>query len=334
MPTTATQHDPSTDSAAVADVVDVASLLGSLAEPARLRLLRVLEDHELSVGELALVMQLPQSTLSRHLKALLDAGFITRRAVRTAGYYRLITTDLAPGAHAVWSAVRDRLPEDDLARDHLRVQAVLAERPTDSLGFFGRIAGAWDAVRGNLFGDHFTHPALLTLLRPEWTVADIGCGTGNAAEALAPSVDRVICVDASDEMLDAAGKRLARFENVELRTGPAETLPIDDRSVDAVVMMLLLHHLPDPAAALREAGRVLRTDRMGGAVLVVDMVDHRQDEYRRSMGHHHLGFTPEQITQLFRDAGLPTPRIVPLSPDPQGQGPALFAASAWIETRS
>ena len=43
-----------------------------LADPTRLRLLRLLERHELGVGELCEVLQIPQSTVSRHLKVLTD----------------------------------------------------------------------------------------------------------------------------------------------------------------------------------------------------------------------------------------------------------------------
>jgi DNA-binding transcriptional ArsR family regulator len=50
------------------------SLMDSLADPTRLRLLRLLERNELGVAELCHVLQLPQSTVSRHLKVLMDEG--------------------------------------------------------------------------------------------------------------------------------------------------------------------------------------------------------------------------------------------------------------------
>ena len=68
--------------------------LAALAEPTRLRVLRILDGHELSVGELAQVVQLPQSTVSRHLKVLTDSGWLVRRSEGTATLYRVIFDEL------------------------------------------------------------------------------------------------------------------------------------------------------------------------------------------------------------------------------------------------
>ena len=64
-------------------------------------MLRLLDREELAVGELASALQLPQSTMSRHLKALFEAGIIGKRAEGTATLYRL---SRASGA----TASRDR----------------------------------------------------------------------------------------------------------------------------------------------------------------------------------------------------------------------------------
>ena len=58
--------------------------LALLAEPVRIRILALLEQQELVVGELVRILQLPQSTVSRHLKALRTAGWIERRSEGTA----------------------------------------------------------------------------------------------------------------------------------------------------------------------------------------------------------------------------------------------------------
>src|SRR5688572_21011658 len=83
--------------------------LNALSEVNRLRILRALEAEELSVGELARIVQLPQSTVSRHLKALLSAGLVGKRARGTASMYRLRADELAAAAAALWSAARDEL---------------------------------------------------------------------------------------------------------------------------------------------------------------------------------------------------------------------------------
>lgn len=309
--------------------------LASLGDAMRLRMLRLLEREELSVGELAKVVQLPQSTVSRHLKILAEsvgvssngAGWLAKRAEGTATLYRVVLDDLLPASRALWLTVRDQMGADapELAEDLHRLQAVLAERRTDTQTFFGRLAGEWDGVRNELFGEVFTPQALLALLPSEWTVADLGCGTGNAAELLAPLVKRVIAVDQSGPMLSAARKRLAHVSNVEFVEGSLEKLPLANASVDAAVCVLVLHHLPDPAAAVAEMARIIRP---GGVVLVIDMTEHTRDAYRHTMGHRWLGFSRSGMTEMITQAGLGQIRYVVLPADSTAKGPALFTCSA------
>lgn len=306
--------------------ISIATRLDALAEPVRLRVLRLLEREELSVGEVASVVQLPQSTVSRHLKVLADAGWLIKRAEGTATLYRLVLDDLDPAGRSLWLAVRDTLGQTpDLAEDDRRLTAVLVERRADSQQFFGRVAGQWDDLRSELFGQRFMLPALLTLLPRDWVVADVGCGTGNVAELLAPHVRQVIAVDQSGPMLQAARKRLARTPNVTFVRGDAEALPVDDTSVDAAVCMLVLHHLADPASAMRELARILRP---GGIALVVDMLEHDRESYRHTMGHRWLGFSADQVAELARSAGLEQVSIQTIPSTPEARGPGLFACSA------
>jgi ArsR family transcriptional regulator len=302
----------------------VVAWLATLSDLARLRVLRLLEREELSVGELARVMQLPQSTVSRHLKALLDGGWVRRRVEGTAGYYRLIVEALPEGARELWRFARERLGEvaatgDD---DH-RLAEVLLERSSDSRWFFGRFAGEWDELRRTLFGSGFTAEALLGLLPAGLVVADLGCGTGNVSQCLAPHVRRVIAIDREPAMLAAARARLGAFANVEFRAGEMDALPLDDGSVDAAVTSLVMHHFEDPVPAVREMARVLRP---GGRALIIDMVVHDRESYRYQMGHRHLGFAESELRRWAGAAGLRLAAYHRLHPDTTAKGPGLFAA--------
>ena len=303
---------------------ELLSRLAAMGDLVRWRVLALLEREELGVGEVARTLQVPQSTASRHLKSLLDGGWVARRSEGPSGLYRLAGPAMPAEARTLWELARpalDRHPE--ASQDLARLASVLADRRTDSRAFFGRVGGEWSDVRRDLFGDRVTALALLDLLDPAWKVADLGCGTGEASQLLAPCVSRVIAIDREKAMLDAARRRLAGRSNIEFRQGALESLPLTDGEVDAAVMMLVMHHVPDPAASLAEAARGVRS---GGFVLVVDLVPHDRRAYAASMGHLHMGFGEAALRQAARAAGVELLRHRELPPEPKTAGPGLFAA--------
>jgi ArsR family transcriptional regulator len=303
--------------------------LASLAEPTRSRILLLLDGHELTVSELCGVVQLPQSTVSRHLKALSDAGWVAGRSEGTSRLYAMASDDLDdldPAARRLWRLVREQVGATPAAeQDQRRLQAILAERRSKSQEFFASSAGQWDRLRDELFGDRFHLAALAAFAGGDWTVGDLGCGTGQVSAALAPFVARVIAVDASAAMLDAAGARLRGLGGVELRRGEIEALPIDDGALDAATLMLVLHHVPEPPRALADVARALKPR---GRLVLVDMLPHDREQYRQQMGHVWLGFGEEQVRGLLAGAGFEQLRVVPLPPDPRAKGPTLFVATA------
>lgn len=299
--------------------------LAALGDMARLRILRLLDGRELSVGELARALQLPQSTVSRHLKLLHDGGWVVKRSEGTASLYCLLPDTLDAQAGALWQVARDQIgTTSTLQEDDSRLAEVLAARREDSKTFFGRLGSEWDHLRHELFGNRFTTEALLGFVGSDWIIADLGCGTGNAAEFLAPFVRKVIAVDREKAMLDAARKRLAAFSNAEFRQGELAALPIGDGEIDAAMIYLVLHHVEDPDAAVKDTARTLRP---GGVLLIVDMVAHDRESYRYTMGHLYLGFDETTVRGWAHAAGLTMVRYHRLHPDTNGKGPGLFAAT-------
>lgn len=300
--------------------------LSALADTTRSRILLLLDRHELTVSELCGIMQLPQSTVSRHLKALADSGWISARAEGTSNVYAMTRDDLDGSARRLWALVREQVgPTPAAVHDQRRAQTVLAERRTKSQEFFSSSAGQWDRLRDDLFGVRFHLAALPAFADSAWTVGDLGCGTGQMTAALAPFVAHIIAVDASAAMLQAARRRLHTFDNVELRRGELEALPIDDARLDAATLALVLHHLPEPDRALADVARVLKPR---GRLLIVDMLPHDRESYRQQMGHVWLGFSDDHVRRILDESGFGDVRIVPLSPDPKSKGPGLFVATA------
>jgi ArsR family transcriptional regulator len=322
-------RNPAGQAAGGAD--DLIELLRTLADPIRLRLLRLLElqpqngNGGLSVGELGDILKLPQSTVSRHLKTLTDAHITDVRREGTSMFYRLSEGGNSPTQAAskqLRSLARSHLENDPIAKaDTHRLTAILRRResfarPADS--FFGKHAPRWDQIRAQWFGDTFHLEALLALLDPNWTIADIGTGTGAMLPLLAPHVKQVIAIDPSPAMLKAARSRIKdqNLENVDLRqgsvgglNGETESLPIEDGSVDVALLALVLAYTPDPSAALQEIKRILKP---GGIVLIIDLQPHAVELFRTELNHRWMGFPQEDLIAWLKEAGFHSPRWHPL----------------------
>jgi ArsR family transcriptional regulator len=301
-----------------------------LADPTRLRLLRLLERHELGVAALCDILQLPQSTVSRHLKVLSDEGWVGSRSRGTTRLYRM-KGEQSPAARRLWLLSRDQTDGWPTARqDRHRLTRRLARQSPPSQAFFAGATGQWDRLREEAYGRAFTPTALVGLLPRDWVVADLGCGTGHAAAALSPQVARVIGVDQSLAMLKAARKRTAGLANVELRQGRLEALPLGDEGCDGALLLLALTYVAEPAAVLAEMTRILRP---GGRAVIVDLLRHDRDEFRRRMGHQGFGFEPEELQVMLEAAGLEQVACRELPPEPGARGPALLLATMQRKRR-
>ncbi len=300
--------------------------LGGLHDPLRLRLLILLESHELSVGELAATVQSPQSTVSRHLKRLLETGWILRRSVGPQALYRHAGEDVDSEGQGLWRAASAGLDADPASAEDLRrVQEILAQRHVDSRTYFGSLGGDWTDVRDRLFGDAAAWAWMPALIDQDAVVADLGCGTGQMAAILAPWVARIEAVDREPAMLDAARTRLADYDNIRFHLADMTRSPLAGQHVDLAIFGLVLHHVEDPSTAISNAAECIRP---GGRIFVLDMIRHDRDEYRDTMGHVHLGFDQKQLAGWFAEAGLQSCHWQPLRPDPNAAGPGLFVATA------
>ncbi|HET9599551.1 MAG TPA: metalloregulator ArsR/SmtB family transcription factor [Anaeromyxobacteraceae bacterium] len=301
------------------------AVLGSLADPTRLRLLVLLERHELGVVELCDVLRLPQSSVSRHLKVLAEEGWLASRREGTAHLY-CMADGLAPASRRLWKVARAETEGwSTVEHDALRLARRLATRREEADAFFAGAAGEWERLRAELYGRAFAEEAMLAVLPRGLVVADLGCGTGDLAARLAPHVGRVLAVDRSAAMLRSARRRLEGLANVELHRADLEALPIEDGACDAALLVLALSYVAEPEPVLAEAARVVRP---GGAVAVLDLSQHGDEAFRRRMGQATLGFEPAALSALLARAGLAAASCRPLPPEAGARGPALLVARA------
>ncbi len=280
-----------------------------LADETRLRILALLAEVELSVGEIARCLAMGQSRVSNHLRVLRENGLIGERHEGSFTFCRL---DVPEGAFGdMWGALAPSLAAiDQAAADRRRLATVLADR-SENRSFFDKIAGDWD-----LIGADFTRGTgrleMLSCLVPNTLkIADVGCGTGYLAAALGRRVGHVICVDASEPMLARARENLhASSATMEFRIGVLEQLPLEDDEVDAACAHMVMHHLVDPRLGFAEMARVVRP---GGLVVCIDMLPHHEVWMRDAMADTRLGIEPTSLVDDMERAGLTNVRHEMLS---------------------
>ena len=287
-------------------------LLRALADPTRLRIMRLLSAMELAVGELAQVLGQSQPRVSRHVRILCDAGLAERRKEGSWVFLRsAISETRAPplgAAAARLLAVAERDDAGFAARcgeDRRHLAAIRAARENSAEAYFARHAGDWDTLRSLHCPDEPVEAALATALgeRDLGSLLDIGTGTGRMAELFAPRASHVTGFDKSPEMLRIARTRLQKLpsEQVTLAQGDFTALPFADSSFDTVLFHQVLHYAQEPEGVMAEATRVARP---GGRIAVVDFAAHDREELRERHAHARLGFSDEQMLALLSNAGL------------------------------
>ena len=296
----------------------------SLCDGTRLRLLGLIERHELGVADLCDILQMPQSTVSRHLKILADQGWTACRRNGTANLYRMVADELDAPTRQLWALAREQITRSPSARqDQLRLTR-LRKRHSEAESFFAGAAGEWDKLRSTHYGATFSTAAVLELLPADWTVVDLGCGTGLITAELAPHVSRVIGVDQSAAMLETARGRTGGLANVELHRGDLEDCPLEGGVADAAILSIVLTYVADPVVVLGEAARVVKPV---GKVVVVDLLRHERESFRRQMGQQWPGFETQEMEKMLAEAGLGCVRCRALPPEQGVKGPALILAA-------
>jgi len=304
------------------------SLLRLLADGTRLRILALLRREELSVGELCRALGLAQSRVSNHLRGLREAGLLAERHAGKHTHVRLARpTEAGSGAGSarLWDAIEAALGDlPEHAADLARLDQVLAERERE-VDFFDRVAEHYDKLAVRFASGQARQRAAAHLVRRDLVVADLGCGTGYMTQPLAGLVQRVVCVDRSPAMLERARERLSGTNlELEFRTGAFDALPLADGEVDAVLAGMVLHHLQDLDAAVREMRRVLRPF---GRVVVLELFPHTQDWMHAALGDRVLGLAPTDVAAALVRAGFENVAIDAVDDRYEPQGDAGESAS-------
>ncbi|WP_374385589.1 ArsR/SmtB family transcription factor [Sandaracinobacter sp.] len=290
-------------------------LFAALADPTRVRILLLVRDLELSVGELAEILDQSQPRVSRHVRILAEAGLVRRQ--KEGAWVFVGQGDgavLAP-VHGLITAVAGG--GDPIAAERARLGQVRAERQRRIDGWFESNAGEWDLLRRLGGQDTQVEDALVAAARLPGVgrLLDIGTGTGRVLELLSAEADSATGIDRSPEMLRLARGKLAGGGNqtADVRQADMRALPFPDGGFDTVTLHQVLHFADEPAAVIAEAARVLAP---GGKLLVADYAAHGLEELRTRFQHARLGFEDKAMQDYLGMAGL-QPRLLSTHPGPE-----------------
>ncbi len=296
---------------ATKQIVDV---LRAVGEPSRLRILALLAREELAVLELCRVLDQSQPRVSRHLKLLAEANLVERFPDGAWVFYRLT------GSGREREVIDYLLPQVDpgdtvLAQDRSRLDGVLAERTSAAQSYFAENAARWDEIRSLYVSDANVEDAIVQVSgeRRIRRLVDLGSGTGRMLTLLGPRATQAVGLDLSQQMLNIARRNTteAGLAHVELRHGDILDTRLADASADVVIVHQVLHYLGDPAAAVREASRLVAVD---GRLIIVDFAPHSHEFLREAHQHRRLGFSDEEMARWLTEAGLPHLALTSLPP--------------------
>jgi SAM-dependent methyltransferase/DNA-binding transcriptional ArsR family regulator len=293
----------------------------SLADPTRVRIVSLLRNMELAVGEIAQVVDQSQPRVSRHIRILVESGLVERRKEGNWVFLRIGTTAACRSIMQIFdSFIPDEEERQEQKNDLARLSAVRADRVRAADEYFARHAQEWDAIRSLYISESEVEAAMLALAQRHagdinaphtcdlGRLLDIGTGTGRMIQLFAPLSSHITAIDRSPEMLRLARANLPSSASLQdavdkytLMLGDFSDLLLGDASVDFITAHQVLHFAQDPASVIAEAGRVLAP---GGRILIADFAPHEREELRSRDQHARLGFSDEQMESWFAAAGL------------------------------
>jgi ubiquinone/menaquinone biosynthesis C-methylase UbiE len=273
-----------------------------LSDPARVRLLLLLQREELSVAELQEIVSKGQSQVSTHLAQLKQAGLVSDRRTGKNIFYSFHPPEALP---ELLRKAAEEIPE--AAGDQASLALVLNKRRDKMRSYFDELAGRFgkEYVPGRSWEG--LAEALLAVM-PPMSIADLGAGEGTFSQLLARRANRVIAVDNSEKMVQF-GSDLARkhgLTNLEYRLGDMECAPIANAEMDLAFFSQSLHHSPHPERAISEACRILKP---GGRIAILDLQRHQFEEAREMYADVWLGFTELELRSYLESAGFSVTRF-------------------------
>ncbi|XPV76971.1 MAG: ArsR/SmtB family transcription factor [Desulfovibrio sp.] len=280
--------------------MEITKYCKALSDETRVRLLSLLREYELNVGEIVQVMDMGQSRISRHLKILADSSLLELRRDGLWAFYKAAEgEEVKLFLEGVYSLLSGAV----FGADRDRAQMVVEERALATREFFDSIAADWDHMSRKVLGDLDLPGEILKRIPDSGVAVDLGCGPGDLLAELYKKNESysLIGVDNAPKMLDVAGERFAGNSSISLRIGELTYLPLREAEADCAVVSMVLHHVADPAAVVSEAYRILRPS---GKLIVAEFDDHTNESMRTRYGDRRLGIPADEMVHWLGEAGF------------------------------
>ena len=279
--------------------MNIAQVFKLLADDTRIRLLLLLKNQELTVAELASTLRLAQPRISTHLAKLREQRFVLARKDGVSTYYRLNETQLEEQYKSIWHTLNREGQQDSIImQDAKRLKLVLIER-AKSKNWVDSVAGDMERQYSPGRSWEATTRAISYLL-DLGDVLDIGSGDGVLAELLHERAKTYTCVDTSKKVINEAKKRLKNAKNINFQIADMHNLKLQE-NFDTIFLLHVLTYSDNPQLAINQASHLLKP---AGKLLISTLNKHAHTEIVKDFGHENNGFTPKQLEQFAKKAGL------------------------------
>ena len=315
----ANQHE----SLKLEEINHFSQLLKACADPLRVQILKALNSDTFGVLELTRIFNTKQSGMSHHLKVLSQSGLVEAQREGNAIFYRRpLSLHEQHDADAVEQILTliDRFELSEETR--LKISDIQTQRACQSALFFARNSDKFKAQQElisehtqyadtsfELLHQHFEHQPI-----NQKHVMEIGPGEGLFLPRLSNHFASVIALDNSEDMLKKAKNEAFKhaLDNIQFILGDTQHfLTLQDgphpNKVDAVVMNMVLHHIPTPAKVFKDISHFLNNN---GVLVICELSHHNQEWTKENCGDIWLGFETEELTKWAKQAHFKADKTV------------------------
>ncbi|MDX1960084.1 MAG: metalloregulator ArsR/SmtB family transcription factor [Leptospiraceae bacterium] len=283
---------------------EILNSLKAVSDETRIRILNILSFGAFHVNEIVRVLGMGQSRISRHLKILSDAGLLQSQREGSWVYYKL-----AENTHSIsfpkeltelLISYKEELASREI--DQKKVAEILDEREKRSSSYFNQIGKNLDLIQSEVMNPEvYRKWVTKTIPSNSNLVLDLGCGAGELLSHLLPKATKLIGIDSSIKMIEEASLLHKKNKKVNFIHTNLENLPLKDKTADAIVASMVLHHISNPPLVIGEAHRILKPE---GNLTLVDIKKHDKEFMRDKFADLWLGFEPELLRKWLEEQGF------------------------------